>query len=304
MLSIWALTNRLTLHSSRYQTATSGKLVKATNLYRLLWGKRKTLRDRIFPTKSISVPTFQPDGSQDYSYTELSLRTSITEFLQSTPREDPEMWLNILPCKSDALVFREAYREMLDFIKGLEEKQGYMGEGKPPQRARNHASIILTGNPGIGKTWFQSAILVDRLLAGLPTVLQTYKGRGDAQFLLFYQHGVVSLHELAPNDPVYRNVEVWALADQQARGILEDSMAQEWLIVVTSSPREENIQATPEGKWCSCVVHARVGVVGNSRSQRVPGQRRTRNLVGTILCVRPPPQVATGRAIFPQPEGT
>ena len=183
--------------------------VKATNLYRLLGDKGKALRDRIFTTKSISVLTFLPDGSQDYSYTELSLRTSITEFLQRTPGGDPELWLKILPCKPNALVFRETYREMLDFIKGLEEEHGYMGEGKRPQRERTHSSIILTGNPGIGKIWFQSAILVDRLLAGLPTVLQTDEGRGDVQFLLS-ANTVSRLCTSGLNDPVYTNIVVWA----------------------------------------------------------------------------------------------
>jgi hypothetical protein len=129
---------------------------------------------------------------------------------------------------------------MLGIIKELEEVNGYTGKVERSQRERTHSSIILTGNPGIGKTWFQSAILVDRLLAGFPTVLQTNEGLEGERFLLFDQRGVSSLHELARNDPVYRNVRVWALADQQARGLLHDFQAQEWLTIVTSSPRDEN----------------------------------------------------------------
>jgi hypothetical protein len=110
---------------------------------------------------------------------------------------------------------------MLDIIIGLEQKHGYMGEGeRSRKRQRTHSSIILTGNPGIGKTWFQSAILVERLLAGFPTVLQMDNTPTNEEYLLFDHRGVTSLHELPRNDTIYANVEVWALADQKARGVL------------------------------------------------------------------------------------
>jgi hypothetical protein len=135
-------------------------------LYCLLCNEGEALRNRIFTTKSISVPTFLPDGRQDYSYTELSLRSAIAELLQRTLEENTEEWQDLLPCQSDTLVFREAYKEMLEIIIGFEKKRRHMGEGeRSTTRLETHSSIILTGSPGIGKTWFQSAIPVERLLA-------------------------------------------------------------------------------------------------------------------------------------------
>jgi hypothetical protein len=218
--------------------------VKATNLHHLLWDEGKTLRNRIFTKKTITVPTFQPDGREDYSYTELSLRSAIAKLLQRPPDQE---WQNLLPCGSDVLVFREAYQEMLDIIIELEQEHGYMGEGeRRTKRPRTHSSIILTGNPGIGKTWFQSAILVERLLAGIPTVLQMDNTLTNDELLLFDHRGVTSLHELPRNDPVYKDVEVWALADQKVRGALATLSEQQWLTIVTSSPNEGNYKQLQE----------------------------------------------------------
>ena len=48
-----------------YHPATEPQKSESHEFVRLLWNEGETLRNRIFTTKSVSVPTFLPDGNQD-----------------------------------------------------------------------------------------------------------------------------------------------------------------------------------------------------------------------------------------------
>ena len=97
----------------------------------------------------------------------------------------------------------------------------------------------MTGQPGIGKTWFLSFVLVDRLLRGEVTILQYGE---DSDALLFDGTGVNYLSRVSSNRlyAVIRNIEVWALVDQTPRGFVKMFQDHEWLVLVTSSPKSEN----------------------------------------------------------------
>jgi len=149
---------------------------------------------------------------------ELSLRSIIHEYLADRTGEYAESWTRLLPCGTDQMVFPESYRDMLDHIKEIERSGGYgyrPDGGRETSECRDHRrkGVIVSGNPGIGNPWFQSAILVDRLLDGIPTVLQV-----DDEHLLFDEQGVRLLSELGRSDPVYNKTRVWALVGQRVCG--------------------------------------------------------------------------------------
>lgn len=144
-----------------------------------------------------------------------------------------------ITCGTDEMVFRESYRGVPSLIKLTEWENGYGyrpdgGREASEYRHRSHSGVILTGNPDVGKAWFQSAILVDRRLDGIPTVLQI-----GFDHLLFDERGARLLSLLSRSDPVFEDTRVWALVDQQARGFARHGN-HEWLIILTSSLSFEN----------------------------------------------------------------
>jgi hypothetical protein len=224
--------------------------MKCEKLRHLLWKKKKKLRDVIFTSEKVKVPTFCIDDTftEELTHTKLSLDGVVQKYLVDNPREDPSKWKQLLPCGSNELLFREAYREMMHCIFEYEKENGYMWQRsndndgcntKPSNRDKSHKGFIITGHPGIGKTWFLSAVLVGRLLLGGKTVLQV-GFKGDYRHLLFDHIGVRYLDELAGYDDVFQDVKVWALVDQQPKRRLEDHRLQEWLVVVISCLRYEN----------------------------------------------------------------
>jgi hypothetical protein len=148
-----------------------------------------------------------------------------------------------LPCQVNELLVRGAYREMYSILVADHEdrlKHIRAAENIPHWKK---FSLIL-GQPGIGKTWFLTYVLVQRLFEGKPTIFQVAKSWGisddftEATHYLINGNGVhpmpdsPSLSEL--NDP-----EIWVLAEQKPVGVAR--MANHsWLVVVTSTPQKEN----------------------------------------------------------------
>jgi hypothetical protein len=195
------------------------------------------------------VPEFSEDGIADATSTEmefweLSLDAAIEAHLQSENLNRAD-WKGLLPCESNSLLYRDAYREMLGCIATREKTHGYTSRDGSAvveaHRSRRHKVFIVTGQPGIGKTWFMSLVLVDRLMRGEVTILQD--GMKDA--FVFDETGVNYLSELSREhlNAVGVNVEVWALADPEPRGIVKRTLSHNWLVLVTSSPRLENFKA-------------------------------------------------------------
>ena len=105
------------------------------------------------------------------------------------------------------------------------------------RHSRLTKGFIVTGQPGIGKTWFLSLVLADRLLRGEVKILQYGE---DAS--LFDKTGVSYLSRVSSNRlyAVARNIEVWALVGQTPRGFIKMFRDHERLVLVTSSPKFEN----------------------------------------------------------------
>jgi hypothetical protein len=115
-------------------------------------------------------------------------------------------------------------------------------EGRIPAREK---AILILGQPGIGKTWFLSYVLVRRRLEGKPIIFQvgSYLG-GDSRLnavthYLIDGHGVRELDERPPLFQL-KNSDIWVLADQTPFGNPRELAEHNWLVVVTSSPREAN----------------------------------------------------------------
>ena len=89
------------------------------------------------------------------------------------------MWLDLLPCRLDALVFREAHRGLLGIIRGLGEMHGYM-RGKVTEE-ENPLRHHFAWEPRYWKDLVPVSDSTDRRLAG---ILQTDKDPGGEHFLL------------------------------------------------------------------------------------------------------------------------
>ncbi|KAA8895755.1 hypothetical protein FN846DRAFT_911413 [Sphaerosporella brunnea] len=69
------------------------------------------------------------------------------------------------------MLVRGAYEEAYRFLTEHERDAGSDSSNNKRHNVLDRAAII-TGHPGIGKTWFLSFVLVQRLLNGLQTVFQ------------------------------------------------------------------------------------------------------------------------------------
>jgi hypothetical protein len=158
-------------------------------------------------------------ATKQVEVTELSLDGVITRLLDGNSTETSAEWKDLLPCGSNMLLFRDTYHEMLDCLFLLDKKNGYLPEHAkdlPSCRNRLHKGLVISGQPGIGKTWFLSALLVGRLLLGSKTVLQ-FESDGKYGHLLFDHLGVRYLDDVDQSDKVFNDVRVWALVDQQPK---------------------------------------------------------------------------------------
>jgi hypothetical protein len=165
----------------------------------------------------------------------------------------------LLPYSSDELLVRDCYSEMYDVL--VEDERTRIGERKCAKTAdgeycyvsdrscrRNRDKVrIISGQPGIGKTWFLSYLLVRRLLGGKPTILQVserLEGSADlceAVHYLLDDHGVRQM-DAEMFESMASNTEIWVLADQKAVGHPRYFRHHQWLVIITSSPNEENFK--------------------------------------------------------------
>jgi len=105
--------------------------------------------------------------------------------------------------------------------------------------------ILIVGQPGIGKTWFLSYVLMRRLLEGKPTIFQAGRNSGGDGGFTAAAHYFIDMHgvRLMDNEQLDSDSDeagVWVLADQKPIGAQEMAKNQRWLVVVTSSPRPSN----------------------------------------------------------------
>jgi hypothetical protein len=152
--------------------------------------------------------------------------------------------LGRLPCQANELLVRGAYREMYDILVADHEHRLEHFRVKKFIPHYMKFSLIL-GQPGIGKTWFLSYVLVRRLLEGKPTIFQVAKHLGnpleftEATHYLINANGVHRMPD-TPSFSELNNPEIWVLADRRPVGAARTA-DHCWLVVVSSSPRKENV---------------------------------------------------------------
>lgn len=83
-----------------------------------------------------------------------------------------------------------------------------------------------------------SAVLVDRLLHGEPTILQM----AEDGTILFNEHGtcLISNASSRRHHATLNNVQVWALTDRMPRDTVERFNQHKRFVLVTSSLQDEN----------------------------------------------------------------
>ena len=217
------------------------------NLYKYLWGKDSSLRNRIY----------SPYVCDDGGISQLCMLSLPLDDDREKGGEDAAMseraFLN-LPCKLRRLLVRDSYkgalRMMEDFEASRRPEIGYITKRKDDgtpytvsrpikgSRQKVDKAFIFTGHPGIGKTCFLSYVLVERLLKAQPTVLQIGGDSDEYSHFLFDKLGVRPV--LSCDDNSLNDSTIWALTDQKPRGIASSFDCHNWLVVVTSSPRREN----------------------------------------------------------------
>ena len=104
------------LRTETSSAATS--MQRYARLHSLLW-KKEELRDVVFVKKTVSVLEFaegKPCSITVVEHDMLSLDGAIDKYLGNKPSEHRVDWERLLPCGSNSLVFREAYRELLDWV--------------------------------------------------------------------------------------------------------------------------------------------------------------------------------------------
>ena len=217
------------------------------NLYRYLWGKDSSLRDRIYS------PHVRDDGG-------ISHLCMLPLFLDEGSGEDgddaamSESAVLNLPCGLHQLLVRDSYKGALRMMEDFEasrtpdsiyvrkrnhdETTYTVSRPIPGSRRKVDKAFIFSGHPGIGKTCFLSYVLVERLLKAQPTVLQIGADGGEYSCILFDKLGVRPI--LPDNDDSLRDTAIWALVDQTPRGLAASFDRHNWLVVITSSPRREN----------------------------------------------------------------
>lgn len=230
---------------------------EATSLWVLLWNKGNAALKRIITRRSCVVPVWKFNGSverTEHQYEYMDLTNLIAHHSQtegiSTAAKDGKR--HVLPCGSDRLLILPAYVEMMEILKMRERKHGFMAlEGEDSgvfelrrRRTRHdiHSAAVIAGHPGIGKTWFLSYVLARRLCAGLPTVVQAGELTPNPQHLLFDGNGVRYVATLTDPRPVLKNMDIWALVDEKAHGVLANSR-HAWHLVVSSSPSKDNLKS-------------------------------------------------------------
>ncbi|KAA8899471.1 hypothetical protein FN846DRAFT_909607 [Sphaerosporella brunnea] len=112
------------------------------------------------------------------------------------------------------MLVRDAYEEAYRFL-NEHARDADSDPSNNKQRNVLDRAAIITGHPGIGKTWFLSLVLVQRLLNGQQTVLQYTSEDSENKCgvcnILFNRRGAKIIDSL--RDVVTMDPDIWALCD-------------------------------------------------------------------------------------------
>jgi hypothetical protein len=241
--------------SDRVTASGQKQFSRLERLFHILWKQKDALEDTVFVKRRPQIQLFdndsQPHKTVLYEYTELSLQLPISCYEQEKQAFHLE---NLLPCGTDLILVRHAYQlqDLYDLLETKLAKTPHTigrvidSEGKilgtriiPGVRKKHEKALIISGHPGIGKTFSNSYILVRRLLDGKPTILQITERNIHHHHVLFNDDGVMFI-DGENFDQYSDNSAILALADQKPQGILCDMQEHQWLVLATSSPRRSN----------------------------------------------------------------
>jgi len=204
-------------------------------LHKLLWGQEESLFNKVFC--DFQHPSWNRDMNPHINSGDMRTAGKLT--LSNITSE-----AKCLPCRANELLVRNAYKEMYNILLEAQElRMKYLDKNDPIPDSKK--TILILGQPGIGKTWFLSYVLVRRLLEGKPTIFQNGEGFGaDSRFdevthYLINENGAHQMDEVKLRLEE-KKADIWVLADQTPKGKPRQSEEHNWLVVVTSSPREAN----------------------------------------------------------------
>jgi len=204
-------------------------------LHGLLWGQEESLLNDVFCV--FQHPSWNRDTNPHINNGDTRTAVKLTlSRIASTAA--------CLPCGANELLVRNAYREMYNILLDAQELRiKYLDKNEPIPRSDR--IILILGQPGIGKTWFLSYVLVRRLLEGKPTIFQEGENSGGdsvftaAAHYLINGNGVSKMNQEQIDSELHK-AEIWVLADQKPYGAPQKAKYHKWLVVVTSSPRKDN----------------------------------------------------------------
>jgi hypothetical protein len=205
-------------------------------LHGLLWAKEDSQLRTVFC--KFEHPSWNRDTNRHING---DMRTAVKLSLGGNSSGAQLEGAACLPCEANELLVREANREMYDILLKAQEDRlkGFQKWNDIPHRKK---IILILGQPGIGKTWFLSYVLVRRLLEGKPTIFQLADFDSancvNATHYLIDGNGVRQMD--SPSFGELRNPDIWVLADQKPVGAPRRAGGHNWLVVVTSSPRKDN----------------------------------------------------------------
>ncbi|KAA8893709.1 hypothetical protein FN846DRAFT_895732 [Sphaerosporella brunnea] len=141
-------------------------------LFRVLWKEKDALERMIFVKRRTHIPLFDNDSSQPhkkvlYEYTELSLDVAIKRYEEEKQASDLGQ---LLPCGADAILVRDSYKDSYDLLETYLTKPPRTikrvidAEGNITReeifgvRSKTSKALVISGHPGIGKTFSNSYI--------------------------------------------------------------------------------------------------------------------------------------------------
>jgi hypothetical protein len=217
-----------------------GNLVKAQILHAILWGKEDEVREKIFLKRTVTVPAFNESQTTELiECKRLDLGPLLVTYFENTPSAPVHIKnREFLPCASNSMLVRGAYEEAYGYISTRDANRR---KQKGHSRLNTDRAVIMTGHPGIGKKWFLSYVLVERLLKSMPTIVQYSWDEIDATHILFDENGarlVTSFtRELANNS------EIWVLCSQKPLGLAPLTDQHAWYLVIATAPNPSNTKA-------------------------------------------------------------
>jgi hypothetical protein len=212
-------------------------------LYEQLWAKKDNPPDRVF--RDFEFPLLNTDSDTDTNPQHRRKKGTAEMLSLGHISSGPELQTHgRLPCKANELLVRGAYREMYDIL--VADHEDRLKDFRAERSIADWKKFrLILGQPGIGKTWFLSYVLVRRLLEGKPTIYQVAKHLGnpvdftEATHYLINGNGVHLMPD-TPSFSVSNNPDIWVLADQRPVGAARTG-DHSWLVIVSSSPRKDNI---------------------------------------------------------------